>query len=247
MSQSNDMPLLAVDGLHKSFGGLVAAYALSFRIERGEILGLIGPNGSGKTTVLNLISGEQRPDHGEIRLSGENITGLRPFQISRRGVARTFQLVRVLPGMTALENVMVGGMFTSARILPSQARREAAEKLVQVGLAGKQDVPAGRLTYIDQKRLELGRALATRPRLLLLDEWLAGLNPTELALGIDLVQTICQSGVTMILVEHVMLAVRTLCDRVIVMDAGSKVAEGKPDAVLANPEVVRAYLGDDDA
>jgi branched-chain amino acid transport system ATP-binding protein len=247
MSQSNDMPLLAVDGLHKSFGGLVAAYALSFRIERGEILGLIGPNGSGKTTVLNLISGEQRPDHGEIRLSGENITGLRPFQISRRGVARTFQLVRVLPGMTALENVMVGGMFTNTRILPSQARWEAAEKLVQVGLAGKQDVPAGRLTYIDQKRLELGRALATRPRLLLLDEWLAGLNPTELALGIDLVQTICQSGVTMILVEHVMLAVRTLCDRVIVMDAGSKVAEGKPDAVLANPEVVRAYLGDDDA
>jgi branched-chain amino acid transport system ATP-binding protein len=247
MTAQHDAPLLAVDGLHKSFGGLVAAREVDFQVEQGEILGLIGPNGSGKTTVLNLISGEYRPDQGEIRLSGERIAGLPPFQISRRGLARTFQLVRVLPAMTALENVMVGAMFTGARHPSGKVRSEAEERLEQVGLAGKRDVPAGQLTYIDQKRLELGRALASRPRLLLLDEWLAGLNPAELALGINLVQTISRSGVTMILVEHVMHAVRALCDRVVVMDAGSKVAEGKPDAVLANPEVVRAYLGDDDA
>jgi branched-chain amino acid transport system ATP-binding protein len=247
MTAQHDAPLLAVDGLHKSFGGLVAAREVDFHVEQGEILGLIGPNGSGKTTVLNLISGEYRPDQGEIRLSGERIAGLPPFQISRGGLARTFQLVRVLPAMTALENVMVGVMFTSARHPRGKARSEAEEWLEQVGLAGKRDVPAGQLTYIDQKRLELGRALASRPRLLLLDEWLAGLNPAELALGINLVQTICQSGVTIILVEHVMHAVRALCDRVVIMDAGSKVAEGRPDAVLANPEVVRAYLGDDDA
>ena len=247
MTVQHDAPLLAVDGLHKSFGGLVAAREVDFHVEHGEILGLVGPNGSGKTTVLNLISGEYRPDQGEIRLSGERIAGLPPFQISRRGLARTFQLVRVLPAMTALENVMVGAMFTSMRHPPGKVRSEAEERLEQVGLASKRDVPAGRLTYIDQKRLELGRALASRPRLLLLDEWLAGLNPAELALGINLVQTISRSGVTMILVEHVMHAVRALCDRVVVMDAGSTVAEGRPDAVLANPEVVRAYLGDDDA
>jgi branched-chain amino acid transport system ATP-binding protein len=145
-----------------------------------------------------LISGEHRPDQGENRLSGEDIAGLRPFQITRRGVARTFQLVRVLPGMTALENVMVGGMLVNTRIPRGKARFEAAQRLEQVGLAGKGEVPAGRLTYIDQKRLKLGRALATQPSLLLLDEWLAGLNPTKLALGIDLVQRICQSGITMI-------------------------------------------------
>jgi branched-chain amino acid transport system ATP-binding protein len=246
MTAQHDAPLLAVNGLHKSFGGLVAAREVDFHVEQAEILGLIGPNGSGKTTVLNLISGEYRPDQGEIHLSGERIAGLPPFQISRRGLARTFQLVRVLPAMTALENVMVGAMFTG-RHPPGKVRSEAEERLEQVGLAGKRDVPAGQLIYIDQKRLELGRARASRPRLLLLDEWLAGLNPAELALGVNLVQTICQSGVTMILVEHVMHAVRALCDRVVIMDAGRKVAEGKPDAVLANPEVVPAYPGDDDA
>jgi branched-chain amino acid transport system ATP-binding protein len=247
MSVQNAPPLLVVESLHKSFGGLVAVRELSFHVGRGEILGLIGPNGSGKTTVLHLISGEHRPDRGAIRLAGENIVGLPPFRISRRGLARTFQLVRVLPDMTALENVMVGGMFTDAHNARGKAGAEAAERLQQVGLAGKQHVPAAQLTYVDQKRLELGRALASRPCLLLLDEWLAGLNPAELDLGISLVRTISQSGVAMVLVEHVMHAVRALCDRVIVMDAGSKVAEGTPDMVLANPEVVRAYLGEDDA
>jgi len=247
MNDGRHIPLLEVEGLHKSFGGLVAARDLSFRVERGEILGLIGPNGSGKTTVLNLISGALRLNSGQIRLAGERIAGLRPHQICRRRVGRTFQLVRVLTGMTALENVMVGAMFGSAGRAQNVARREAASLLERVGLADKKDFVAGKLTYVDQKRLEFARALAADPLLLLLDEWLAGLNPTELSIGIDLVRRTRDAGVTMILVEHVMHAVRELCDRVVVMDAGAKVAEGEPDKVLADPEVIRAYLGDDHA
>lgn len=240
-------PLLEVSDLRKSFGGLMAARELTFAVHGGEILGLIGPNGSGKTTVLNLISGALRPTGGEIRLNGEPITGLQPFQICRRRVGRTFQLVRILPGMTALENVMVGAMFGSAARHRHVAAGEAEALLQQVGLAGKKDVPGAKLTYIDQKRLEFARALAGDPVLLLLDEWLAGLNPAELAAGIDLVRRTRDSGITIILVEHVMYAVRELCSRLIVMDAGVKVAEGDPAAVLADPAVVRAYLGDDDA
>jgi branched-chain amino acid transport system ATP-binding protein len=240
-------PLLQVSDLRKSFGGLMAARELTFAVRHGEILGLIGPNGSGKTTVLNLISGALRPTGGEIRLNGEPITGLQPFQICRRRVGRTFQLVRILPGMSALENVMVGAMFGSAPRHRQVAAGEAEALLQRVGLAGKKDVPGAKLTYIDQKRLEFARALAGDPVLLLLDEWLAGLNPAELAAGIDLVRRTRDSGITIILVEHVMYAVRELCSRLIVMDAGVKVAEGNPAAVLADPAVVRAYLGDDDA
>jgi len=240
-------PLLEVERLHKSFGGLVAARDLSFSVGRGEILGLIGPNGSGKTTVLNLISGALRASSGEIRLEGERISGLPPFRICRRRIGRTFQLVRVLPGMTAIENVMVGAMFGPPRSAHRTAHFEATELLERVGLGAKKERLAGTLTYVDQKRLELARALAGTPRLLLLDEWLAGLNPTELAGGISLVRDIRDRGVSMILVEHVMHAVRELCDRVVVMDAGIKVAEGKPEEVLAHRDVVRAYLGDENA
>jgi branched-chain amino acid transport system ATP-binding protein len=232
-------PLMEVERLQKSFGGLVAARDLSFTVEAGGILGLIGPNGSGKTTVLNLIS-------GELRLRGESLVGMSPYQICRRRVSRTFQLVRVLPGMTAIENVMVGRLFGSSRTNRRTARGEAEELLRRVGLAEKGQMRAAQLTYIDQKRLEIARALAIRP-VLLLDEWLAGLNPVELQIGIDLVRQIRDGGVTLILVEHVMHAVRTLCDRVVVMDAGSKVVEGPPDEVLAHPDVIRAYLGDSGA
>jgi branched-chain amino acid transport system ATP-binding protein len=240
-------PLLEIERLQKSFGGLVAARELSFRVESGTILGLIGPNGSGKTTVLNLITGELRSDGGDMRLRGESLLGMSPYQICRRQVSRTFQLVRILPGMTAMENVMVGRLFGSRRTDRRAALGEAEELLRRVGLAEKRDMRAAQLTYVDQKRLEIARALATRPVLLLLDEWLAGLNPTELRIGMDLVHRIREGGVTVILVEHVMHAVRSLCDRVVVMDAGSKVVEGLPDEVLAHPDVVRAYLGDSGA
>jgi ABC-type branched-subunit amino acid transport system ATPase component len=241
------VPALEVERLHKSFGGLVAARDLSFTASGGEIVGLIGPNGSGKTTVLNLISGALRPSSGEVRLRGERITGLPPFRICRLGVGRTFQLVRILPGMTVLENAMVGAMFGATRATQTSARLRATELLAEVGLGARKAMPAGKLTYVDQKRLEFVRVLAGDPHLLLLDEWLAGLNPTELVDGIDLIRRTRDRGITVVLVEHVMHAVRALCDRVIVMDAGIKVTEGRPHEVLADPEVIRAYLGDEDA
>jgi branched-chain amino acid transport system permease protein len=234
---------LAIAGLRKAFGGLVAVDGLSFAVERGEIVGLIGPNGSGKTTVLNLISGALVPDSGAIRLNERDIAGLSANRVARLGIARTFQLVRVLESMTVIENVMVGLAFRRVPLGGAAAEQAAAGLLTRVGLAGKADLPATQLTYIDQKRLELARALALAPDLLLLDEWLAGLNPTELAEGIALIRSLRDSGITIILVEHVMDAIRSLCDRCVVMNVGRKIAEGKPAAVLADREVVRAYLG----
>ena len=239
-------PLLAISGLHKSFGGLVAVNQLAFAVDEGEILGLIGPNGSGKTTVLNLITGDIRPDAGRVRLSGRNLVGLGPYRICRRRVSRTFQLVRVFPGMTARENVLVGSAFGSRRTALHASAGRVDELLDYVGLADQAARPAGKLTYVDQKRVELARALATDPALLLLDEWLAGLNQTEMREGIELVRRIRERGVSVIVVEHVMDAIRTLCDRVVVMNAGRLLAEGLPADVLTNPDVVTAYLGEDD-
>jgi branched-chain amino acid transport system ATP-binding protein/branched-chain amino acid transport system permease protein len=238
---------LAVAGLRKAFGGLVAVDDLSFTVGRGELIGLIGPNGSGKTTVLNLISGALQADAGAIRFKGRDLARTAAHRIARLGVARTFQLVRVLEQMTAIENVMVALAFRRAPLTGAKAEAAAAGLLARVGLAGKADQPAAQLTYIDQKRLELARALALEPDLLLLDEWLAGLNPTELAEGIALIRSLRDSGVTVILVEHVMDAIRSLCDRCIVMNVGARIAEGPPAAVLADREVVRAYLGGADA
>jgi branched-chain amino acid transport system ATP-binding protein len=245
--RDSQQPLLSVRGLHKAFGGLVAVRELSFDIPQGGIFGLIGPNGSGKTTVLNLITGELSPDAGAVVFSGVDVAGWPPFQICRSRIARTFQLVRVLPFMTARENVMLGRMFGSAPTDPAHAAREADALLERVGLGGRADVPATSLTYIDQKRLELARALACRPVLLLLDEWLAGLNPAELQAGMDLIRRIGRDGVTIVMVEHVMEAIRALCDRVIVMNAGERIADDTPDRVLSDPGVTRAYLGADDA
>jgi branched-chain amino acid transport system ATP-binding protein len=239
--------LLSVANARKSFGGLVAVNDVSFDVKDGELLGLIGPNGSGKTTMLNLISGALRPSGGKINLGGEPIAGQPAYRIARRGVGRTFQLVRILPSLTVEENVIAGAVFGRVRAWGEEARKLAQALLERVGLGGRGAAPTASLTYIDQKRLELARALAADPRLLLLDEWLAGLNPSELKIGIALVRDIRNDGRTILMVEHVMDAIRSLCDRVVVMSSGMKIAEGVAAEVLSDPEVVRAYLGDEHA
>jgi branched-chain amino acid transport system ATP-binding protein len=240
-------PILSVNRAQKKFGGLIAVNDVSFDVKQGELLGLIGPNGSGKTTMLNLISGALKPTAGEIALGGKAISGLAAHHIARRGVSRTFQLVRVLPSLDAEGNVMAGAVFGHRRLWGEEARELAHRLLERVGLAGKAHAPVAAMTYIDQKRLELARALASDPRLLLLDEWLAGLNPSELKIGISLIDELRHEGRTIIMVEHVMDAIRTLCDRCVVMSSGVKIAEGGVAETLSDPEVIRAYLGDDDA
>lgn len=239
-------PLLRVEGLTRAFGGLVAVNDLAFTVASGEIVGLLGPNGSGKTTALNLVSGALRPDRGRIVLGGTSIAGLPPHRAARLGVARTFQLVRGLAGMTCGENVLAGLAFARDRLWGAAAQARVEALLARVGLGGHAATPAAALTYVDQKRLELARALAASPRLLLLDEWLAGLNPTELRDGIALIRSLRDEGRTVLMVEHVMDAIRALCDRCVVMNAGRLIAAGAPATVLADPAVVRAYLGDDD-
>jgi branched-chain amino acid transport system permease protein len=239
--------LLEVEGLCRNFGGLVAVNDLTFSVQPGEIVGLIGPNGSGKTTVLNLISGALQPTAGRVRFKGREISKMSSFRIARLGVARTFQLVRVLPTMSVSENVAVALAHRAHPLWGDEAARETQALLARVGLADKSAMLAGQLTYIDQKRLELSRALALEPEVLLLDEWLAGLNPTEMGEGIALIRSLQDSGLTIILVEHVMDAIRSLCGRCVVMNAGRKIADAPPQMALADREVVRAYLGEVDA
>jgi len=239
--------VLDVQGVSKRFGGLLAVDDLSFAVRENEVLGLIGPNGSGKTTVMNLISGLLKPTDGEIFL-GDRMISDRPARvIARAGVARTFQLVRMLPSLTVLENVIAGAVFGHKRLWGRAVRKFAVRQLERVGMGHAIDAPTASLTYIDEKRVELARALASDPRILLLDEWLAGLNPTELQIGIDLIRSLREEGRTIILVEHVMDAIRSLCDRCVVMNSGVKIAEGTPEATLADKEVIRAYLGDEHA
>jgi branched-chain amino acid transport system ATP-binding protein len=240
-------PLLSVRGLRKAFGGLVAVRDISFDVPEGKIFGLIGPNGSGKTTVLNLITAELTADSGTVLLRGKEMIGLQSFEVCRARIARTFQLVRVLPYMTTRENVMLGRIFGSDPTTPGHAAHEADALIERVGLARQAGMFGSQLTYIDQKRVELARALATRPQLLLLDEWLAGLNPTELKIGIGLIRQIQAQGITIVMVEHVMEAISALCDHVVVMNAGEKIAEGTSEAVLSDHKVMEAYLGVDDA
>jgi len=240
-------PLLVVDGVGKSFSGLRAVDQVSFEVARGEIVGIIGPNGSGKTTLLNMLSGALLPSSGTIRFGDVMINGLRPYRIARLGLARTFQLVRVMSDLTVAENVAAALLFGAAPPVSGNTTETSRRLLDAVGLGAMRDTPAGELTYIDQKRLELARALALEPRLVLLDEWLAGLNPSELETGIALIAKLRDGGMTIIMVEHVMDAIRALCSHCIVMNAGSVIARGVPDEVLSDPKVVAAYLGDDDA
>ena len=240
-------PLLSVEKARKAFGGLVAVNDVDFTVKQSELIGLIGPNGSGKTTMMNLISGALKPTSGTIRLAGEVISDMPAHKIAQRGVARTFQLVRILPSLSAIENVIAGAVFGHVRAWGDDAYREAEILLDRVGLGGRGNAPTGSMTYIDQKRLELARALASNPRLLLLDEWLAGLNPSELKIGIELIRDLREDGRTIIMVEHVMDAIRSLCDRCVVMSSGVKIADGSVHDVLSQPEVVSAYLGTEDA
>jgi branched-chain amino acid transport system ATP-binding protein len=239
--------LLEAEGLHKSFGGLMAVNGVDFFLEEGEILGLVGPNGSGKTTLFNLVSGVFRPDRGAIRFDGREITGATTATICGMGIARTFQITRPFPSLTVLENVTLGRAYGSApaRTL-GQAETEAREILELIGLAPKRSVVAGSLGLIDRKRLELGKALATRPKLLLLDEIMAGLNPTEIQAAIGLIRRIRASGVSLVVIEHMMRAMLGISDRLIVLNMGEKIAEGPPQEVLRERQVVEAYLGSDD-
>jgi ABC-type branched-subunit amino acid transport system ATPase component len=240
-------PILSVKGVTKRFGGLVAVNGVSFDVGHHEMIGVIGPNGSGKTTMMNMISGAFKPSAGSISMKGRRLSEMPAQKIAREGVGRTFQLVRLLPGLNVLENVKAGSVFGHRRRWGRDAEDFAHEMLERVGLDALDDAPVTSLTYIDQKRVELARVLAGEPKILLLDEWLAGLNPTELETGIELVHALRNEGRTVVMVEHVMDAIRSLCDRCIVMASGSKIAEGTPDDVLSDREVVRAYLGDDNA
>ena len=234
-------PVLQVHDLSRPFGGLRPVEGLSFDISDGEIVGLLGPNGSGKTTALNLISGALKPDRGSVRFAGRELAGAPAHRIARAGIARTFQLVRVFQTMTVRENVQAGTMFGHG-----DHRADTVPLLRRVGLEQRAQAMASQLTYIDQKRLELARALALKPRLLLLDEWLAGLNPSELAVGVELIHSLRGTGITILMVEHVMDAIRSLCDRCVVMNSGVRIAVGTPQQVLSDRRVVHAYLGDDD-
>jgi branched-chain amino acid transport system ATP-binding protein len=235
-------PLLDVQKVSRRFGGLVANSDVSIRVEPGEIVGLIGPNGAGKSTLFNLIAGAIPPSAGRILLEGEDVTGLKAPQLCRRGVARTFQVVRSFDSMSVIDNVVVGALVRRAGT--AAARRKASEVLEFTGLAGRAGAPAGELTPPEKRRLEVARALATEPKLLLLDEVMTGLTPAEAQRGVELVRRVRDLGVTILMVEHVMEIVMPLVDRAIVLDLGRVLSEGKPAAVAADPKVIAAYLGD---
>jgi branched-chain amino acid transport system ATP-binding protein len=237
------MALLEVERVSKGFGGVRAVHEVSFTVAEGELVGMMGPNGSGKTTLFNLIAGALTPDGGRIRFHDRDVAGLAPHRICARGVARTFQLVRPFAGLTALDNVLVGRLYGRARGSRAEATAEAHRLLALVGLDGRAATPAARLTLIDRKRLELARALATAPALLLLDEFMAGLNPVETATAMALVRGLVAGGLTVLMVEHIVWALMDLADRLIVLSAGEKIAEGPPPAVAADPAVVSVYLG----
>jgi branched-chain amino acid transport system ATP-binding protein len=232
---------LVVRGLSKRFGGLRAVQDVSFTIKENETVALIGPNGAGKTTSFHLITGFHRPDSGSVMAYGREIVGLRPHDICAHGVARTFQVAKPFGAMTVLANVMTGAFLRDKNA--AVAREKAREVIEFVGLSAREHTPAKDLTTIDQRRLEMARALATRPRLLLLDEVMAGLNPAEIDQAVGLIGKLAQRGLTIVIVEHVMRAIMAVARHIVVLDHGQKIAEGTPKEIVENPEVVRAYLG----
>ena len=239
------MPILEGKGVSKNFGGLVAVSDVDFHIEQGEIVGMIGPNGAGKTTLFNLISAALSTREGKIKFKGQVITGLKPDRICRMGIARTFQSVKVFPNMPAIINVYIGSLFgIGNRISLADASLDAEALLDFVGLSAAKDTPAKDLTLVNQKRVEVARALATRPELLLLDELMAGLNYTEVTKAMELVTRIRNKGITVFMIEHVMKAIMGVCDRIIVLHHGQKIAEGTPQEIASNKTVIEVYLGE---
>jgi branched-chain amino acid transport system ATP-binding protein len=237
--------LLRISGVSRRFGGLLAVNNVSFSVKRGEVLGLIGPNGSGKSTLLSIVSGRLAPSSGEIRMRGRLISATTPERVCRTGIAGTFQLVRVPDSLDARDNVAVAAMYGRKSMDIEGAQAWADELLEQVQFSANPGAYVGALTYFDQKRVELARALACDPELLLLDEWLAGLNPSELEDAIALVRKLADDGITIVLVEHVMHAIRSLCSQVVVLNAGSVIAQGDVEETLSDSEVIRVYLGED--
>jgi len=239
------MPVLEGEGVTKYFGGLAAVSQVDFHVDQGEVVGLIGPNGAGKTTLFNLISGALVPKSGVIRFKGEKISGLKPYQICRKGVARTFQSVKVFGNMPVLENVLLGSLFGTPTGMSSvNAAKEARGLLEFVELSALRATPAKDLTLANQKRLEVARALATKPELLLLDEVMAGLNPTEVAQAMELITRIRDKGITIFMIEHVMKAIMGVCDRIMVLHHGEKIAEGTPHEIATSKTVIEVYLGE---
>jgi branched-chain amino acid transport system ATP-binding protein len=232
---------LVVRNLEKRFGGLRAVGDLSLTVAEGETLALIGPNGAGKSTSFNLITGYFRPDSGSVTAFGRELVGLAPYDICAHGLARTFQVARPFGKMTVLENVMTGAFLRDKKV--RVARERARDAIAFVGLSAKERTAARDLTTIDQRRLEMARALATEPRVLLLDEVMAGLNHTEVDQAVTLVGQLAQRGLTIVIVEHVMRAIMAVARRIVVLDHGQKIAEGTPQEIVANEDVIRAYLG----
>jgi branched-chain amino acid transport system ATP-binding protein len=239
------LKLLEVDNVTKRFGGLIALKNITLNVEKGEIVGLIGPNGAGKTTLFNVIAGTYKPEEGSIKFEGKDITRLPPHKICKLGIARTFQVPKPFLNMTVYENVLAAYLFGGASKKVAEVEQEIISILKRLGLEKKRDMPASKLTIYEQRMLEIARSLAMKPKLLLLDEVLAGLNPTETSQAINIIKELhLKDGITIMMIEHNMRAVMNVSDRIIVLHHGEKLAEGRPQEVASNPEVVRVYLGE---
>ncbi len=237
-------PILALDGVSKTFGGVQALKQISFTLQQGQIVALIGPNGAGKTTLVNVITGVQRPSNGRIAFRGSDVTGQRPFQAARRGLARTFQIVQPFPRMSALENVTAGALFAGAHASLGAAMTAAREQLEFTGLSAFADRPASALTLAGRKRLELAKSLAMQPHVLMLDEVNAGLNSSEIDGALALIRKIAERGITILIIEHVMKVIFSLAQRVLVLHHGELIADGSPGEIAGQQRVIEAYLGE---
>jgi branched-chain amino acid transport system ATP-binding protein len=240
----DDVPILRTRGIERRFGGLLALSGVDLALPAGRTLGVIGPNGAGKSTLVNVISGHLKPTSGSVEIAGRDLTGARPWRIAHAGVARTFQIVKPFRGLTVADNVAVAAMFGPSAIRsPAQARREAAQVLERVGLGGKDEQSPAELTVADARRLELAKALALQPRLLLLDEVFAGLRPAEIDPALRLIEELKSAGLTLLIIEHVVRAISAIADEILVLHNGKVLTQGRPDEVLSDERVIEAYLG----